>query len=122
MVSYRIKLHEFPDKVKEFISQKLITEAQLTEILPLSVDLYFSLWLTTDQIREGQKAVLANEYRKVISEKALKERAERAINTRWDNKEYLSETLADKNETDTRKLAAEHMHVSEWKAITGSPS
>ena len=63
----------------------------------------------------GQKAVLANEYRKVISERALKERAERAINTRWDNKEYLSADVSDKNDTDTRKLAAEHMHVSEWK-------
>ncbi len=31
----------FPDKVKVFVSQDLITEAQLTEILPLSVDLHF---------------------------------------------------------------------------------
>ena len=51
MVSYRINLHELPDKVKDFVSRNLITEAQLTEILPLSVDLHFHPWLTTDQIR-----------------------------------------------------------------------
>jgi hypothetical protein len=68
----------------------------------------------------GQKAVLANEYRKVISEMALKERGLKgALVTNKSlygiDDERLSETLADKRETDTRKLAAEHMHVSEWK-------
>ncbi len=51
MVSYRINLHELPDEVKDFVSKNLITEAQLTEILPLSVDLHFQSWLTTDQVR-----------------------------------------------------------------------
>ena len=33
----------FSDKVKDFVSQDLITEAQLTEILPLSIDLQIDL-------------------------------------------------------------------------------
>ena len=51
MVSNRIKLHELPDRIKDFITQNLINERQLVDILPLSLELYFSLWLTTDQIR-----------------------------------------------------------------------
>ena len=46
---------------------------------------------------------------------ALKERAERANDIKYNHEDSLSETFADKDETDTRKLAAEHMHVSEWK-------
>lgn len=51
MVSNRIKLHELPDKIKDFITQNLISERQLVDILPLSLELYFSPWLTTEQIR-----------------------------------------------------------------------
>ena len=51
MVSNRIKLHEFPDRIKDFITQNLISERQLVDILPLSLELYFSPWLTIDQIR-----------------------------------------------------------------------
>ena len=51
MVSNRIKLHELPDGIKDFITQNLITERQLVDILPLSLELYFSPWLTTDQVR-----------------------------------------------------------------------
>ena len=51
MVSYRINLYELPDEVKGFVSKNLITEAQLTELLPLSVNLHFRPWLTTDEVR-----------------------------------------------------------------------
>ena len=51
MVSNRIKLHELPDRIKDFITQNLVSERQLVDILPLSLELYFSPWLTTDQVR-----------------------------------------------------------------------
>ena len=51
MVSFRINLHKLPDKVKEFTTQGLVTERQLVDILPLQLELYFSPWLTTDQVR-----------------------------------------------------------------------
>ena len=51
MVSYRINLHELPERVKDFVNQNLITERQLVDILPLSLELHFSEWLTTDQVR-----------------------------------------------------------------------
>ena len=67
----------------------------------------------------GHKAVLANEYRKIISKEAESKAGMKAINARWHGNEYDSETFTEsykeKEETDTRKLAAEHMHVSERK-------
>jgi hypothetical protein len=51
IVSYRINLHTLPEGVKNFVTQNLITERQLVDILPLSLELHFSPWLTTDQIR-----------------------------------------------------------------------
>lgn len=50
-VSYRINLHNFPEEVKKFVTQGLVSERQLVEILPLSLELHFSPWLTTDQVR-----------------------------------------------------------------------
>ena len=49
IVSYRLKLNQLPEEIKDFISQGLLKEAHLTETLSLSVDLYFSPWLTTSQ-------------------------------------------------------------------------
>lgn len=59
MVSYRLDLHQMPDKIKKFISQGLLTEGHLTEVMKLSVDLYFSAWLTTPQahLELAEKAV-----------------------------------------------------------------
>jgi len=51
MVGFRINLHELPEGVKNFVTQNLITERQLVDILPLSLELHFSEWLTTDQVR-----------------------------------------------------------------------
>ena len=96
-------------------------EVRVPELIDISADEYLiSVALNRRHLSEGQKAVLANEYRKVISEMALKERGLKgALVTNKSlygiDDERLSETLADKRETDTRKLAAEHMHVSEWK-------
>ena len=74
-------------------------------------------------LSEGQKAVLANEYRKVISERALKERGLKgALVTNKSlygiEDERLEADVSSKRieeQERSRKLAAEHMHVSEWK-------
>ena len=67
----------------------------------------------------GQKAVLANEYRKVISEKKQSEAGKKAVTIREIKKGNIDEdTLSqsyDEEQERSRKLAAEHMHVSEWK-------
>lgn len=52
MVSYRLKLHQLPEKIKVFINQGSLEETHLLEISKLSIDLYFSPWLTTSQAWE----------------------------------------------------------------------
>ena len=37
--------------IKDFINQNLASVRHLIDILPLSLELYFSPWLTTDQVR-----------------------------------------------------------------------
>jgi hypothetical protein len=76
MVSNRIKLHEFPDRIKEFINQNLITETQLIQILPLSINLYFSPWLTTDQVRMKCAESINQHTEKKSDEKRLKPQSE----------------------------------------------
>ena len=95
-------------------------EVRIPELIDISDDEYLiSVALNRRHLSEGQKAVLANEYRKVISEKIQSEAGKKAINARWHGNEYgsvnVSETNKEKESIDTRKLAAEHMHVSEWK-------
>ena len=67
----------------------------------------------------GQKAVLANEYRKVISEKKQSEAGKKAVTIREIKKGNIDEdTLSqsyDEEQERSRKLAAEHMHVAERK-------
>lgn len=49
MVSYRLKLHSLSDGIKEFINQGPLEEAHLIQISSVSIDLYFSPWLTASQ-------------------------------------------------------------------------
>ena len=66
----------------------------------------------------GQKAVLANEYRKVISEKKQSEAGKKAVSIREIKKGNIDEANVSQSIEElerSRKLAAEHMHVSEWK-------
>lgn len=51
MVSFRINLHELPNEIKKYVNQGLLTETQTIELLRLSINLHFSEWLTTDEIR-----------------------------------------------------------------------
>ena len=80
-----------------------------------------SVALNRRHLSEGQKAYLANEYRKVISEKAKKERGIKgAVETNkilyGKEPERLSDNVSDKRgEKDTRKIASEKFHVGEWK-------
>ena len=90
-------------------------EVRVPELIDISADEYLiSVALNRRHLSEGQKAVLANEYRKVISEKAVKTKLEKARAVKAGVS--MEETSASIEEQErSRKLAAEHMHVSEWK-------
>jgi len=80
-----------------------------------------SVALNRRHLTEGQKAVLANEYRKILSEKAKKERVEIAVTQREINRgNILSDTVTDKmnerHEVDTHKEASYKFKVSERKS------
>ena len=72
-------------------------------------------------MREGQKAVLANEYMKILSKKRESEAGKKAINARWHpEKKYDEETVSPSYEEQdrSRKIASERWRVSEWKVLT----
>jgi len=64
MVSYRLKLHELPDHVKEFTNQGLLTETHLIEISKIQIDLYFIPWLITEQAWEELAEIAVSGVRK----------------------------------------------------------
>jgi len=75
----------------------------------------FKVSLNRRHLTEGQKAVLANEYRKILSKKRQSEAGKKAINARWHpDSEYSSETVSEQheNEVDTRKEASDKFKVS----------
>jgi|GEM_PF-1140863 len=77
-----------------------------------------SVALNRRHLTEGQKAVLANEYRKILSEKRQSEAGKKAINARWHpDMEYDLENVSqsNKNEADPScKEAFDKFRVSEW--------
>ena len=77
-----------------------------------------SVALNRRHLTEGQKAVLANEYRKILSEKAKKQRAVNAIEKRWrPEQKYLSETVTGKyNEGQKAVLANNYREILSRKA------
>jgi N6-adenosine-specific RNA methylase IME4/ParB-like chromosome segregation protein Spo0J len=99
-------------------------EVRIPELLYVDEDEYLiSVAMNRRHLTEGQKAVLANEYRKILSEKAKKQRAVDAIEKRWrPERKYLSATVTDKynegQEVDTRKEASNKFKVSERKVRT----
>jgi len=99
-------------------------EVRIPELLYIDEDEYLiSVAMNRRHLTEGQKAVLANEYRKILSEKVKKQRAVNAIEKRWrPEQKYLSETVTGKynegQEVDTRKEASDKFKVSEWKVRT----
>jgi len=73
-------------------------EVRIPELLYVDEDEYLiSVAMNRRHLTEGQKAVLANEYRKILSEKAKTQRAEIAVTRREINRgNILSETVTDK--------------------------
>ncbi|MGB9791858.1 MAG: DNA methyltransferase [Thermacetogeniaceae bacterium] len=59
MVSYRLKLHKLPEKIKGFTNQGLLSETHLLKIAALRIDSYFAPWLTQEQamLELAEKAV-----------------------------------------------------------------
>lgn len=59
LVSVRLKLYCLPEKIKEFITQGLLSEAHLRRISDLLLESYFSPWLTPEQamLELAEKAV-----------------------------------------------------------------
>jgi N6-adenosine-specific RNA methylase IME4 len=97
-------------------------EVRIPELVGIDEDEYLiSVTMNRRHLTEAQKAVLANEYRKILSEKAKKQRAEIA-NVVKNGNVSLSETVSDKEngrrEVDTRKIASDKFKVSEWKVRT----
>jgi len=78
-----------------------------------------SVALNRRHLTEGQKAVLANNYSTILSEKLSSDAGKKAINARWHpDKEYDEATVAFTYEDEvnrSRKLAAERLKVSERK-------
>jgi hypothetical protein len=72
-------------------------------------------------LTEGQKAVLANEYRKILSKKRQSEAGKKAATIREIKRGNIdSDTVSEsiKAEVDTRKIASDKFKVSEWKVRT----
>jgi len=96
-------------------------EVRIPELLYVDEDEYLiSVAMNRRHLTEGQKAVLANEYRKILSEKRETEAGKKAINARWHpEREYDEETVSPSYEEErSRKIASERWKVSEWKVRT----
>ena len=82
-----------------------------------------SVALDRSQLTEGQKAVLANNYSKILSEKLSSEAGKEKANARWHpesecNSENVSEQHNQNNKkekNDARRIASKRLKVSEWK-------
>lgn len=98
-------------------------------VSPLSIRLsaFLNLFaLNRRHLTEGQKAVLANDYSAILSEKLSSEAGKEKANARWHpesecNSENVSEQHNQNNKkekNDALKIAAERWKVSEWNVIT----
>ena len=90
-------------------------EVRVPELIDISADEYLiSVALNRRHLSEGQKAVLANEYRKVISEKAVKTKLEkaRAVKAGVSMEDDVSSI---EEQERSRTIASEKFHVAERK-------
>jgi len=94
-------------------------EVRIPELLYVDEDEYLiSVAMNRRHLTEGQKAVLANEYRKILSEKRQSEAGKIKANARWHpDKEYSSDTVSEQheNKVNTRKEASDKFKVPERK-------
>jgi len=98
-------------------------EVRIPELLYVDEDEYLiSVAMNRRHLTEGQKAVLANEYRKILSKKRQSEAGKKANEVRWhsnDSSDLENVSQSDKNEADpSRKEASNKFKVSEWKVRT----
>jgi len=98
-------------------------EVRIPELLYVDEDEYLiSVAMNRRHLTEGQKAVLANEYRKILSEKAKTQRASDAIEKRWrPEQKYLETAVSPKYSEEqerSRKIASDKFKVSERKVRT----
>ena len=58
-VSYRLKLHRLPGRIKVFVTQGLLSETHLRRIAQLCLESHFAPWLTSEQamLELAEKAV-----------------------------------------------------------------
>jgi len=93
----------------------------LPELLYVDEDEYLiSVALNRRHLTEEQKAVLANNYSKFLSEKLPSEAGKIKANARWHpDEEYSSERVSEQHDekvkNDARKIASKRLKVSEWK-------
>ncbi len=61
MVSYRLSLNNMPNEIKNYVTQDMLSETHLREIIDLSLELHLSPWLTTEaaQYELCQQAIAA---------------------------------------------------------------
>ncbi|MEM4099012.1 MAG: MT-A70 family methyltransferase, partial [Candidatus Micrarchaeaceae archaeon] len=92
-------------------------EVRIPELGSMSEDEYLvSVALNRRHLTEGQKAMLALEYQKILSARLQSEAGKKAINERWHPEGYVSEDVSETYRAkDSRKIVAEQFKVSEWK-------
>ncbi|MEM0124304.1 MAG: MT-A70 family methyltransferase [Candidatus Micrarchaeaceae archaeon] len=92
-------------------------EVRIPDLGNMSEDEYLvSVALNRRHLTEGQKAMLALEYQKILSARLQSEAGKKAINERWHPEGYVSEDVSETYRSkDSRKIVAEQFKVSEWK-------
>jgi len=98
-------------------------EVRIPELLYVDEDEYLiSVAMNRRHLTEGQKAVLANEYRKILSKKLnVDKNSDQPHNEKGrflPISETVSENGNEKEKNDARKEASEKFKVSEWKVRT----
>jgi len=95
-------------------------EVRIPELLYVDEDEYLiSVALNRRHLTEGQKAVLANNYSKILSKKRESEAGKKAVTIREIKRGNIDEetvsTSMNEEQERSRKIAAERWKVSEWK-------
>jgi N6-adenosine-specific RNA methylase IME4 len=87
------------------------------ELVGIDEDEYLiSVTMNRRHLTEAQKAVLANEYRKILSKKRQSEAGKKAVTIREIKRGNIdSDTVSESIKVDTRKIASEKFKVSERK-------
>jgi len=94
-------------------------EVRIPELLYVDEDEYLiSVAMNRRHLTEGQKAVLANEYRKILSTKRQSEAGKKAVTIREIKRGNIDEetvsTSMNEEQERSRKIASERWKVSEW--------